>query len=134
MGGGCGLIIIVLIFALLGGDPIALLEQVGTTTAPTTQSGPTTLSPEQDELSQSVSVVLADTEYVWNELFRQQGRQYREPTLVLFSGSVQSACGYALAASGPFYCPPDQKVYVDLAFYEELKRRFGAPGTLPRLT
>ncbi|MEM7600714.1 MAG: neutral zinc metallopeptidase [Verrucomicrobiota bacterium] len=127
MGGGCGLIIIVLVFALLGGDPVALLEQVGTTT-PTSQSGPATLTPEQDELAQFVSVVLADTEDVWNALFRQQGKQYREPTLVLFSGSVQSACGYASAASGPFYCPPDQKVYVDLAFYEELKRRFGAPG------
>jgi len=128
MGGGCGLIIIIIIFALLGGDPVALLDQVGTTTAPTQQSGPGTLSPEEDQLAQFVSVVLADTEDVWNELFRQQGKQYREPTLVLFSGSVQSACGYASAASGPFYCPPDQKVYVDLAFYEELKRRFGAPG------
>lgn len=128
MGGGCGLIIIILIFALLGGDPVALLQQVETTGAQTTQYEQPTLTPEQDELAQFTSVVLADTEDVWNELFRQQGKRYVEPTLVLFSGSVQSACGYASAASGPFYCPADQKVYVDLIFYEELKRKFGAPG------
>lgn len=128
MGGGCGLIVIVLLFALLGGDPIALLEQVNTASGPAAQYESSPLSPEQDELARFVSVVLADTEDVWHELFRQQGRSYREPGLVLFSGSVQSACGYASAASGPFYCPPDQKVYIDLAFYEELKRRFGAPG------
>lgn len=128
MGGGCGLIAIVLLFALLGGDPVALLEQVNTASGPTAQYESSPLSPEQDELASFVSVVLADTEDVWHELFRQQGRSYLEPGLVLFSGSVQSACGYASAASGPFYCPPDQKVYIDLAFYEELKRRFGAPG------
>ncbi|MEM1442581.1 MAG: neutral zinc metallopeptidase [Verrucomicrobiota bacterium] len=128
MGGGCGLIIIILIFALLGGDPVALLNQMESAAPTSSQSGPATLSPEQDELAQFVSVVLADTEDVWHEQFRAQGKQYREPTLVLFSGSVQSACGYASAATGPFYCPPDQKVYVDLAFYEQLKRRFGAPG------
>ncbi|MDF1824585.1 MAG: zinc metallopeptidase [Verrucomicrobiales bacterium] len=128
MGGGCGLIVIVLLFAVLGGDPVALLEQVGNSGGLTTQYEQPNLSPEQDELAQFISVVLADTEDVWNALFREQGQQYREPTLVLFSGSVQSACGYASAASGPFYCPPDQKVYVDLAFYEELKRQFGAPG------
>ena len=121
------MIILVVIVALLGGDPIALLEQVGTTTGgpATTQ---TQLSPEQEELTQFVSVVLADTEDVWHDLFRRMGRTYEEPVLVLFSGQVQSACGFASAASGPFYCPADRKLYIDLTFYEEMKQRFGAPG------
>jgi predicted metalloprotease len=79
-------------------------------------------------MQEFVSVVLADTEDTWNELFRQSGADYREPTLVLFSGAVQSACGFAEAAVGPFYCPLDQKVYIDLAFYRDLKERFAAPG------
>jgi len=79
-------------------------------------------------LKQFVSVVLGKTEDVWQEIFRQNGKQYREPKLVLFSGRVQSACGLGSAASGPFYCPGDQKVYIDLAFYEELRRRFNSPG------
>ncbi|MEM6279131.1 MAG: neutral zinc metallopeptidase [Verrucomicrobiota bacterium] len=128
MGGGCGLIVIVLLVALLGGDPVALLEQVGSTSPPSSQSSSTTISPEQDELAQFVSVVLADTEDIWNDLFRAQGKQYREPRLVLFSEYVKSACGHASAASGPFYCPPDSSIYIDLSFYEELRRRYGAPG------
>lgn len=127
MGGGLGMIILVIIVALLGGDPMALLEQMDTG-ASSTQTAPATLSPEQQELAQFTSVVLADTEDVWHALFQQLGRRYEEPKLVLFSGSVQSACGYASAASGPFYCPADRKVYIDLVFYEELKRKFGAPG------
>jgi predicted metalloprotease len=83
---------------------------------------------QDDEMKEFVSVVLADTEDVWNEQFRRQGAEYREPTLVLFTGQVQSACGYASAAVGPFYCPGDEKVYIDLAFYDELQRRFNAPG------
>jgi predicted metalloprotease len=79
-------------------------------------------------MRQFVSVVLADTEDVWREQFRQLGREYEEPTLVLFSGRVESACGLASSAVGPFYCPRDHKLYIDLAFFEELKRRFGAPG------
>lgn len=81
-----------------------------------------------DEMRDFVSVVLADTEETWNEAFRQSGRPYREPTLVLFTGVVDSACGMAQAAVGPFYCPADQKVYIDLSFYDDLKNRFGAPG------
>ena len=73
-------------------------------------------------------MVLGKTEDVWQEIFRQNGKQYREPKLVLFTDQVQSACGMASAASGPFYCPGDQKVYIDLAFYEELRRRFSSPG------
>jgi predicted metalloprotease len=81
-----------------------------------------------DELRDFVSVVLADTEDVWNDLFRRRNANYREPTLVLFSGAVQSACGFAQAAVGPFYCPADQKVYLDLSFFRDLRDRFGAPG------
>lgn len=128
MGGGCGLIIIILIFALLGGDPVALLNQMESTAPTSSQSGPATLSPEQDELAQFVSVVLADTEDIWQELFRARGEQYREPKLILFSDYVKSACGHASATSGPFYCPRDQSIYIDLSFYEELRRRYGAPG------
>jgi hypothetical protein len=83
---------------------------------------------EQDELARFVSVVLADTEKVWTEQFRRMGETYRVPQLVLFSGRVSSACGLASSATGPFYCPGDQKVYVDLSFYEELKEQFDAPG------
>jgi hypothetical protein len=85
-------------------------------------------SPEEEELAKFVRVVLADTEDVWNEQFRRMGRQYREPKLVFFTGRVQSACGFATAASGPFYCPEDEKIYIDLQFYQELKDRFGAAG------
>lgn len=81
-----------------------------------------------DEMGQFVSVVLADTEDTWNAIFRQMGRDYPEPTLVLFSGSVQSACGFAQAAVGPFYCPGDRKVYIDLSFYEDLRTKLKAPG------
>jgi predicted metalloprotease len=79
-------------------------------------------------LVEFVSVVLADTEDTWHELFRESGGAYREPKLVLFSGAVDSACGFAQAAMGPFYCPADQKVYIDLSFFADLRRRFGAPG------
>lgn len=83
---------------------------------------------EQDSQARFVSVVLKETEDVWNELFRQAGQRYDEPTLVLFSGATTSACGSASSATGPFYCPGDQDVYIDLSFYDDLHRRFGAPG------
>ena len=86
------------------------------------------LSVEQQELADFVSVVLADTEDTWNELFAEQGVDYAEPTLVLFTGAVRSACGVGQAAMGPFYCPGDQQVYIDLSFYEELRTRFAAAG------
>ena len=91
-------------------------------------SAPVTQSSEEKELVDFVSVVLADTETTWHELFQQQGKQYKEPTLVLFRNAVKSACGFAQSAMGPFYCPGDHKVYIDLAFYDELKSRFAAPG------
>lgn len=124
VGGGIGGIVIALIIYFLGGDPSQVLQ--------TQQTSQTELTPEQkaeeDKAASFVKVVLADTEDVWNKLFSADNKQYQEPTLVLFSGMVESACGSASSASGPFYCPSDQKVYIDLSFYDELSQRFGAPG------
>ncbi|MBX3415803.1 MAG: neutral zinc metallopeptidase [Pirellulales bacterium] len=128
VGGGLGTILLLVVIVLLGGDPQALLEQLPQQAGPIQQQGNEPLDPEDEKLRQFVSVVLADTEDVWNEQFRRLGREYQEPTLVLFRGQVQSACGTASSAVGPFYCPLDQKVYLDLGFYEELSNRFGAPG------
>ena len=127
VGGGLGTIVILIIALLFGADPRQLLEQVPSNPSSEVQSS-RPLNAEEEELKQFVSVVLAKSEDVWNDVFRQNGRQYREPTLVLFTDQVQSACGMAGAAVGPFYCPGDEKVYIDLSFYEELRRRFNAPG------
>jgi hypothetical protein len=127
VGGGLGTVVLLLLALLFGADPRALLDQVQTGPDRDTQTSQRP-NPQQDELKQFVSVVLADTEDVWKDLFSRMGRQYREPTLVLFSNQVRSACGSASAASGPFYCSGDEKVYIDLAFYQELKTRFRAPG------
>lgn len=131
MGGkglGCGGLIIILILIFLGADPLSLLQQTGGTIEPTEQAR-TTRSDDDDELAQFVSVVLKDTEDVWQQLFKEQlGMTYQEPTLVLFDGQVSSACGTASSATGPFYCPADQRLYIDLSFYRELSERFGAPG------
>jgi predicted metalloprotease len=127
VGGGIGTIVIALLAYFLGIDP-SVVDQIPTQVDPRAQSGQTR-SPEEDSLSQFVAVVLAETEDVWNEQLRkQEGVQYRDPTLVMFSQQVQSACGIAGAAVGPFYCPNDAKVYIDLSFYRELRNRFGAPG------
>lgn len=128
MGGGLGMLLIVVVVALLGGDPMALLEQLDTSAGAGYEQAGAPISAEEDELAAFVGVVLADTEDVWTELMREQGQVYQEPKLVLFSGQVQSACGFGSAASGPFYCPGDRNVYIDLVFYKELKQRFGAPG------
>ncbi len=129
VGGGIGTIIVVIIALLLGENPMQLMQQVETN--PGFQQAQTqyqTSAPE-DELGQFASVVLADTEDVWRKLFREQlGKTYRPTTLVLFKGQDRSACGFASAATGPFYCPGDEKVYIDLIFYDELKRKFNAPG------
>jgi uncharacterized protein len=126
-GGGIGTIIILLIVLLLGGDPVKLLDslQQGTTSQGTEQ---VTTSHEEDEMAQFVSVVLKDTETVWGKIFEESGASYRQPKLVLFRDQVQSACGFASAASGPFYCPGDEKVYIDLSFCDQLKSKFGAYG------
>lgn len=127
VGGGLGTIVIIIIALLFGADPRQLLEQVPSNQPSGVQSSRST-NPEEEELKQFVAVVLAKSEDVWTNVFRQSGRQYREPTLVLFTEQVQSACGRAGAAVGPFYCPGDEKVYIDLSFYEALRRRFDAPG------
>ncbi|MCA9412045.1 MAG: neutral zinc metallopeptidase, partial [Candidatus Omnitrophica bacterium] len=128
VGGGLGTLVLVVLFLLMGGDPSTLLSMVETSPQVSSQqSAPR--SPEEDQLAEFVSVVLAETEDVWNVLLPQQeGVQYRNPTLVLFSGAAQSACGYASAAMGPFYCPADEKVYIDLSFYDDLRKRHHAPG------
>lgn len=128
IGGGLGTLIIIVIALLLGADPRNILQQMPQDAGPATSQAPRTGNTEEDELKKFVSVVLAKTEDVWQDLFRQNGKQYREPTLVLFTDQVQSACGLGSAASGPFYCPGDEKVYIDLSFYEELRRRFSSPG------
>ncbi len=126
IGGGIGTIVIALIVLLLGGDPTQVLDNSQGTTA--TESGTVTASPEEEAMKNFVSVVLAGTEDVWTKIFQQSNMTYQKPTLVLFRDQVQSACGYASGASGPFYCPGDQKVYLDLAFFDELKTKFGANG------
>jgi len=128
-GGGIGVIVIALIAMYFGVDPSVFLNQQGPPSVGTSSySVSTSDTPENRQLVEFVSVVLADTEDTWHALFRQWDRTYTEPTLVLFSGAVESACGYAQAAVGPFYCPGDQKVYIDLSFYSDLKNRFQAPG------
>jgi len=126
--GGIGTIIIVLALGyFLGIDPQVLLQlQQGS--GPAISQEAYNPSPEEQQLADFVSVVLADTEDTWNTIFSSSGKNYREPVLVMFSGSVQSACGMASAAIGPFYCPADSKVYIDLSFFDDLKRRHGAPG------
>jgi predicted metalloprotease len=126
IGGGLGTLVLVVIVLLLGGDPRALLQQIPN--APPPQAQQAELSDPEDELGKFVSVVLADTEDVWTALFRELGDEYHEPRLVLFTGEARSACGFADAAMGPFYCPNDAKVYIDLSFYDELRSRYGAAG------
>ena len=126
VGGGIGTVIFVVAYLLLGGDPAALVDS----SQQAEVGGPAQVdsSAPRDELSQFVGVVLADTEDVWHQVFRQMGRQYQEPKLVLFADQTRSGCGFASAASGPFYCPADRRVYIDLSFYRTLQQRFGAPG------
>ena len=127
-GGGVGMLLIVLaVSCLTGTNPLALLQMAEQAAPQQTQQVPTG-APTNDPAAEFVSVVLGDTEETWNRIFQSAGRQYQEPVLVLFEGQVQSACGGASAASGPFYCPADQKVYLDLSFFRELDQRFGAPG------
>jgi predicted metalloprotease len=126
-GGGIGTIVIALIVLLLGGDPVKILDNLQQG-SPATEAGQVTSTPEEDEMAQFVSVVLKDTETVWGKLFEESGAVYRQPALVLFRDQVESACGFASAASGPFYCPEDEKVYIDLGFCDQLKTKFGAYG------
>ena len=134
--GGLGMLAIILIAVFLGIDPQALLNPQGGPLPGGPAAGPNqgqlpgadAPGGPQDELSKFVRVVLASTEDVWSEQFRRMGETYRDPRLVLFTDQVSSACGYASAAVGPFYCPADQKVYLDLGFFRQLQTRFRAPG------
>ncbi len=135
--GGLGLVVVVVLGLIFGVDPSVLIGLTGQL-APQSDQGmpppqlpgqsPGLASGRQDELAQFVSVVLADTEDTWNTIFRQGGADYREPKLVLFTDYVRSACGLTDSAVGPFYCPADQKVYIDLSFYDELQNKYRAPG------
>ena len=128
-GGGLGTIAIVLIAMFLGIDPSAILQSGGDSQISVQEPAPQNQQAGvRDEGREFVSRVLGSNERVWGEIFQKAGRQYAEPKLVLFTGQVQSACGFAAAAAGPFYCGNDQKVYIDLAFYRELRERFKAPG------
>ncbi len=133
IGGGLGTLVLVLVLLFLGVDPQALFGPQGPLQGGA--GGPAVEQPvdgPEDELTKFVRVVLASTEDVWHEQFREMGRRYRDPTLVLFDGQVRSACGFASAAVGPFYCPADEKVYLDLSFFRELQARFHAPGDFAR--
>lgn len=126
IGGGIGVLVIAAIIYFMGGDPTVVLEQAGSMQQTESNYTPTAA---EDEAAEFVKVVLAETEDYWHNEFEKNGYgTYKEPTLVLFRGQVQSGCGGASAASGPFYCPLDQKIYIDLSFYDELKQRFNAPG------
>ncbi len=127
VGGGLGTIVILVLALLFGVNPQTLLEQLPGEQQPGVQTS-RPQNPQEEELRQFVAVVLAKSEDVWTDVFQKNGRQYRKPTLVLFTDQVRSACGIAGAAVGPFYCPADEKVYIDLAFYEQLRREFSAPG------
>jgi predicted metalloprotease len=127
VGGGIGGVILVVAYLLLGGDPSALIES----DQPDAQiSQPSSLdrNAPRDDATKFVAVVLADTEDAWNAIFQKMGRRYEEPKLVLFSNQTRSGCGFASTASGPFYCPEDRRVYIDLSFYRTLRDRLGAPG------
>jgi predicted metalloprotease len=134
VGGGIGGLILLIITLLMsgGGDPGTIFNDNPNTGVNTPGSsyydGTTPISEEERQLADFVSIVLADTEDTWNEIFAAENLVYREPTLVLFSGAVESACGFAQSAVGPFYCPLDEKVYIDLSFYKDLRDSFGAPG------
>ena len=129
-GGGLGMAAAAVIALLLGVDPRVVLNTVGqlSSLAPPQANGPVQSSPEEERLKKFMSVVLADTEDTWGAIFQQMGRRYEDPKLVLFSGQVQSACGFAQAAMGPFYCPGDHKLYLDMSFFNDLSARYNAPG------
>jgi len=125
---GIGTIVLALVAMYFGVDPSVLLQ--GGPGSSVQQNGPAPAPPADDAAARFVSQVLADTEDTWGELFRRNGKQYQVPKLVLFSGAVPTACGTGQSAMGPFYCPGDQKVYIDLSFYRDLQERFRAPGEM----
>jgi len=126
VGGGIGTIVLAIVIYFLGGDPGQILENSQIQSSQNNSEYQPTA--EEQELAQFTSVVLAETENVWSELFRKEGLSYEYPKLVLYTNSVQSACGVSGSSTGPFYCPGDKKVYIDLSFFFELRDRFKAPG------
>jgi predicted metalloprotease len=126
--GGSGVLIVLVVSLLLGQNPLEILSLISSLQQQGPIEYPQASAPPKDELGQFASVVLSDTEKTWRQLFDQSGQRYEEPRLVLFTGAVQSGCGLGSAAVGPFYCQLDRKVYLDLSFFDELDRRFGAPG------
>ena len=138
VGGGVGTLVVVVIMLLMGADPQAILQQLlnGQGGLPgqlvQEEPAPEVNDPKQQELKDFAAVILGDTEDVWGDFFRQAGERYREPKLHLFSQHVTSGCGEADSGMGPFYCPADEKVYLDLAFFNELEQKFKAPGEFAR--
>ena len=133
--GGVGAIVVILLALLLGKDPKPLLDKLGQGQGQEQVEGdvkPKDETPEEKRQVEFVSKILRSTEIVWTKQFRAMGKEYREPKLVLFRGSTQSACGFAESAMGPFYCPGDEKVRIDLSFFTELETRFKAPGDFAR--
>lgn len=129
VGGGLGVIVIAVVIGLLGGDPMAFLQQAQQVQAPEGAGGEAAdLTPEQQEEGEFAATVFADTEDVWTQLFTENRLEYRKPTLVLFTDQVRSGCGIASSGTGPFYCPADEKVYLDTSFFGQLARQLGAPG------
>jgi predicted metalloprotease len=127
-GGGLGTIVLVIVALYLGVDPSKILNLATTGGGTRVEQSQAPRPAAENKLADFVAVVLGDTEDAWSGVFREKGRTYQPPKLVLFTDAVESACGMAGAATGPFYCPADRKVYLDLAFFAELDRRFGAPG------
>ena len=127
-GGGCFTLIIAIIVLILGGDPSQLLDQGSRDSGPPAANQPVQTNPQEESQKKFVSQVLATTEDAWGETFRRSGVRYQEPKLVLYRGRTSTACGQGSAAAGPFYCPGDQKLYLDFAFFDDLQREFKAPG------
>ena len=128
VGGGIGAIVIALIVSFLGGDPQEVLQQLQNQAPQQQQEQPIEISQEEKELTSFVRVVLASTEDIWSQLYKQNGEVYQTPSLVLYRDQTPTECGSGMTAMGPFYCPADQKLFIDLSFNDELKNRFGAPG------
>ncbi len=128
IGGGIGTIVLVLVAMYFGVDPTPLLQGMQSGNVSSSGTQPTAEDLRDDPLADMVAVVVGDTEDVWTEIFAAQGRRYAAPTLVMFTGATRSACGLGQAAMGPFYCPADQKAYIDLSFYDQMRSRFRAPG------
>ena len=125
---GLGTIVLALVAMYFGVDPSIVLNQASVGSEPSAHVSPAERPAAENEQARFISMVLADTEQTWGEIFRAGGERYVEPKLVLFTGATRTACGVGQAAMGPFYCPGDQKVYIDLSFYDELRTRFHAPG------